>query len=164
MDEDFVADAPADDGLVGSTSTAIPQQNNSRSTSQENTQASTPNNSAAPTAPGPDASSGADAPIHAPQNKENNSSLNASPNMDGYDGTSPDQAVDPSPTITINRQDFLAAAAPNSAPQTLEKLKTNKAIIDAVNNMFLETYESYTGRARMTGSGDALRDELFSLF
>ncbi|GET53138.1 hypothetical protein GLOIN_2v1766278 [Rhizophagus irregularis DAOM 181602=DAOM 197198] len=61
------------------------------------------------------------------------------------------------PTITINRQEFLAAAAPNSAPQTLEKLKTNKAIIDAVNNLFLETYESYTGRACMTGSGDAKR-------
>ncbi|GBC49342.2 hypothetical protein GLOIN_2v1766278 [Rhizophagus irregularis DAOM 181602=DAOM 197198] len=155
--EDFVADAPADGGLVGSTSTAIPQQNNSRSTAQENTQASTPNNSAAPTAPGQDASSGANASIHAPRNKENNSSPNASLNMDVNDGTSPDQAVDPSPTITINRQDFLAAAAPNSAPQTLEKLKTNKAIIDAVNNLFLETYESYTGRARMTGSGDAKR-------
>ncbi|GBC41428.1 hypothetical protein GLOIN_2v1766278 [Rhizophagus irregularis DAOM 181602=DAOM 197198] len=155
--EDFVADAPADGGLVGSTSTAIPQQNNSRSTAQENTQASTPNNSAAPTAPGQDASTGANASIHAPRNKENNSSPNASLNMDVNDGTSPDQAVDPSPTITINRQDFLAAAAPNSAPQTLEKLKTNKAIIDAVNNLFLETYESYTGRARMTGSGDAKR-------
>ncbi|GBC13363.2 hypothetical protein GLOIN_2v1766278 [Rhizophagus irregularis DAOM 181602=DAOM 197198] len=155
--EDFVADAPADGGLVGSTSTAIPQQNNSRSTAQENTQASTPKNSAAPTAPGQDASSGANASIHAPRNKENNPSPNASPNMDVNDGTSPDQAVDPSPTITINRQDFLAAAAPNSAPQTLEKLKTNKAIIEAVNNLFLETYESYTGRARMTGSGDAKR-------
>ncbi|GET63434.1 hypothetical protein GLOIN_2v1766278 [Rhizophagus irregularis DAOM 181602=DAOM 197198] len=155
--EDFIADALADGGLVGSTSTAIPQQNNSRSTAQENTQASTPNNSAAPTAPGQDASSGANASIHAPRNKENNSSPNASPNMDVNDGTSPDQVVDPSPTITINRQDFLAAAAPNSAPQTLEKLKTNKAIIDAVNNLFLETYESYTGRARMTGSGDAKR-------
>ncbi|GET62414.1 hypothetical protein GLOIN_2v1766278 [Rhizophagus irregularis DAOM 181602=DAOM 197198] len=155
--EDFVADAPADGGLVGSTSTAIPQQNNSRSTAQENTQASTPNISAAPTAPGQDASSGANASIHAPRNKENNSSPSASPNMDVNDGTSPDQVVDPSPTITINRQDFLAAAAPNSAPQTLEKLKTNKAIIDAVNNLFLETYESYTGRARMTGSGDAKR-------
>ncbi|GET58437.1 hypothetical protein GLOIN_2v1766278 [Rhizophagus irregularis DAOM 181602=DAOM 197198] len=155
--EDFVADAPADGGLVGSTSTAIPQQNNSRSTAQENTQASTPKNSAAPIAPGQDASSGANASIHAPRNKENNPSPNASPNMDVNDGTSPDQAVDPSPTITINRQDFLAAAAPNSAPQTLEKLKTNKAIIEAVNNLFLETYESYTGRARMTGSGDAKR-------
>ncbi|GET57714.1 hypothetical protein GLOIN_2v1766278 [Rhizophagus irregularis DAOM 181602=DAOM 197198] len=155
--EDFVADAPADGGLVGSTSTAIPQQNNSRSTAQENTQASTPNNSAAPTAPGQDASSGTNASIHAPRNKENNSSPNASLNMDETDGTSPDQAVDPSPTITINRQDFLAAAAPNSAPQTLELLKTNKAIIDTVNNLFLETYESYTGRARMTGSGDAKR-------
>ncbi|CAB5371305.1 unnamed protein product [Rhizophagus irregularis] len=114
--EDFVADALADGGLVGLTSTAIPQQNNSRSTSQENTQASTPNNSAAPTAPGQDASSEANASIHAPSNKENNSSPNASPNMDINDGTSPDQTVDPSPTITINRQDFLAAAAPNSAP------------------------------------------------
>ncbi|GBC44420.2 hypothetical protein GLOIN_2v1766278 [Rhizophagus irregularis DAOM 181602=DAOM 197198] len=127
--EDFVADAPADGGLVGSTSTAIPQQNNSRSTAQENTQASTPKNSAAPTAPGQDASSGANASIHAPRNKENNPSPNASPNMDVNDGTSPDQA----------------------------KLKTNKAIIEAVNNLFLETYESYTGRARMTGSGDAKR-------
>ncbi|GET60000.1 hypothetical protein GLOIN_2v1766278 [Rhizophagus irregularis DAOM 181602=DAOM 197198] len=127
--EDFVADAPADGGLVGSTLTAIPQQNNSRSTAQENTQASTPNISAAPTAPGQDASTGANASIHAPRNKENNSSPNASPNMDVNDGTSPDQA----------------------------KLKTNKAIIDAVNNLFLETYESYTGRARMTGSGDAKR-------
>ncbi|GBC47703.2 hypothetical protein GLOIN_2v1766278 [Rhizophagus irregularis DAOM 181602=DAOM 197198] len=127
--EDFVADALADGGLVGSTSTAIPQQNNSRSTAQENTQASTPNNSAAPSAPGQDASSGTNASIHAPRNKENNSSPNASPNMDETDGTSPDQA----------------------------KLKTNKAIIDAVNNLFLETYESYTGRARMTGSGDAKR-------
>ncbi|GBC19215.2 hypothetical protein GLOIN_2v1766278 [Rhizophagus irregularis DAOM 181602=DAOM 197198] len=127
--EDFVADAPADGGLVGSTSTAIPQQNNSRSTAQENTQASTPNNSAAPTAPGQDASSGTNASIHAPRNKENNSSPNASLNMDETDGTSPDQAL----------------------------LKTNKAIIDTVNNLFLETYESYTGRARMTGSGDAKR-------
>ncbi|EXX64571.1 hypothetical protein RirG_141430 [Rhizophagus irregularis DAOM 197198w] len=138
MDKDFIADAPADGGLVGSTSTAIPQQNNSRSTSQENTQASTPKNSAAPTAPGQDASSEANASIHASRNKENNSSPNASPNVDVND-------------------DFLAAIAPNSAPQTLEKLKTNKAIIDAVNNLFLETYESYTGRARMTGSGDAKR-------
>ncbi|GBC11504.2 hypothetical protein GLOIN_2v1766278 [Rhizophagus irregularis DAOM 181602=DAOM 197198] len=94
--EDFVADALADGGLVGSTSTAIPQQNNSRSTPLENTQASALINSAAPTAPGQDASSGANASIHAPRNKENNSSLT-------------------------------------------------------------QTYESYTGRARMTGSGDAKR-------
>ncbi|PKK40904.1 hypothetical protein RhiirC2_805199, partial [Rhizophagus irregularis] len=100
--EDFVANVLADSGLVGSTLTAILQQNNSRSISQENTQASAPNNSAAPIAPSQDASSGANASIHAPQNKENNSSLNASPNVDMNDGTSPDQAVDPSPTITIN--------------------------------------------------------------
>ncbi|GET54809.1 hypothetical protein GLOIN_2v1776597 [Rhizophagus irregularis DAOM 181602=DAOM 197198] len=31
------------------------------------------------------------------------------------------------------------------------------AFIEAVNNLFLETYESYTGKARITGSGDAKR-------
>ncbi|GBB84202.1 hypothetical protein RclHR1_10820008 [Rhizophagus clarus] len=49
------------------------------------------------------------------------------------------------------------AAAPNSAPETLKNFTTNKALIDAVNNTFLEMYESYTGKARMTGSGDAKR-------
>jgi hypothetical protein len=37
------------------------------------------------------------------------------------------------------------------------KFTTNKALIEAVNNLFLETYESYTGKARMTGSGDTKR-------
>ncbi|GBB93409.1 hypothetical protein RclHR1_21630001 [Rhizophagus clarus] len=46
-------------------------------------------------------------------------------------------------------------AAPNSAPETLKNFTTNKALIDAVNNTFLKMYESYTGKARMTGSGDA---------
>ncbi|EXX56130.1 hypothetical protein RirG_219010 [Rhizophagus irregularis DAOM 197198w] len=30
-------------------------------------------------------------------------------------------------------------------------------MIDAVNNLLLETYHSYTGRARMSGSGDLKR-------
>ncbi|GBB93751.1 hypothetical protein RclHR1_22240006 [Rhizophagus clarus] len=57
----------------------------------------------------------------------------------------------------LNANDFQAAAAPNSAPETLKNFTTNKALIDAVNNTFLEMYESYTGKARMTGSGDAKR-------
>ncbi|GBC05505.1 hypothetical protein RclHR1_06260011 [Rhizophagus clarus] len=57
----------------------------------------------------------------------------------------------------LNAIDFQAAAAPNSAPETLKNFTTNKALIDAVNNTFLEMYDSYTGKARMTGSGDAKR-------
>ncbi|RGB22320.1 hypothetical protein C1646_776289, partial [Rhizophagus diaphanus] len=139
----------------GSATTSIPQQNNFCSTSQESTQALFPNNSTAPTAPSRNTSSGVDASIHAPSNKENNSSPNASPNMDTDGGQSPNQVTDPTPTITINRQDYQAVAAPNSAAETLKKFPTNKALIDAVNNLFLETYESYTGHAKMTGSGDA---------
>ncbi|PKK57861.1 hypothetical protein RhiirC2_797274, partial [Rhizophagus irregularis] len=126
--EDFIADALADGGLVGSTSTAIPQQNNSHSTSQENTQASTPNNSAAPTAPGQDASSGANASIHAPRNKENISSPNASPNMDINDSTSPDQAVDPSPTITINRAKMQQARIVYDHADAISRFTTQWAV------------------------------------
>ncbi|RGB21670.1 hypothetical protein C1646_777555 [Rhizophagus diaphanus] len=136
MDEDFIIDALADDGLDGSASTSIPQQNNFRSTSQENTQALPPNNSAVPTAPSHNASSRVDASIHAPSNKENNSPPNASPNMETDGGQSPNQVADPTSTITINRQDYQAAAAPNSAAETLKKFPTNKALIDAVNNLF----------------------------
>ncbi|RGB25103.1 hypothetical protein C1646_772187 [Rhizophagus diaphanus] len=148
---------PVDDGLDGSATTSIPQQNNSCSTSQENTQALPLNNSAVPTAPNRNASFGVDVSIHALSNKENNSSPNASPNMDTDGGQSPNRVADPTSTITINRQDYQAAAAPNSATETLKKFPTNKALIDAVNNLFLETYESYTGYAKMTGSGDAKR-------
>ncbi|GBC17094.2 hypothetical protein GLOIN_2v1766278 [Rhizophagus irregularis DAOM 181602=DAOM 197198] len=31
------------------------------------------------------------------------------------------------------------------------------ALIEAINNLFLETYESYTGKVRMTSSGDVER-------
>ncbi|CAB4443458.1 unnamed protein product [Rhizophagus irregularis] len=61
------------------------------------------------------------------------------------------------PTITILRRDFQAAAAPNTSPEFIKKYPTNRAMIDAVNNLLLETYHSYTGRARMTGSNESKR-------
>ncbi|RGB25399.1 hypothetical protein C1646_675602 [Rhizophagus diaphanus] len=137
MDEDFIADVTANASL------------------DENTQAFSPNNSTAPSASSCNTSSGVDTSIHALFNKENNLSPNTSPNMDTDSGLPPNQATDPTPTITINRQDYQAAAAPNSATEILKKFPTNKALIDAINNLFLETYESYTGHAKMTGSGDA---------
>ncbi|RGB29378.1 hypothetical protein C1646_766693 [Rhizophagus diaphanus] len=66
-----------------------------------------------------------------------------------------DQSLDPTPTFTIERQNFQAVVAPNAAPESLKKFPTNKKLINVVNNHFLETYESYTGKARMTGLGDA---------
>ncbi|EXX53751.1 hypothetical protein GLOIN_2v1762049 [Rhizophagus irregularis DAOM 181602=DAOM 197198] len=61
------------------------------------------------------------------------------------------------PTISILRHDYQAAAAPNTSPEFVKKYPTNRAMIDAVNNLLLETYHSYTGRARMSGSGDLKR-------
>lgn len=46
---------------------------------------------------------------------------------------------------------------PNASPEFLKKYPTNRAMIDAVNNLFLETYHSYTGRARISGSNDQKR-------
>ncbi|CAB4408518.1 unnamed protein product [Rhizophagus irregularis] len=83
--------------------------------------------------------------------------LNTSPDMDTNGAPSSDQSLDPTPTFSISRQDFQAAAAPNAAFESLIKFPTNKELINAVNNHFLEVYESYTGKARMTGSGDAKR-------
>ncbi|CAB4441230.1 unnamed protein product [Rhizophagus irregularis] len=152
MDEDYVADAQtADVGKDGPSSS--PQQN----TSGENTLTSSPKNSAAPTAPGHVASPGnVDASMHAPLNK-GKLPLNASTDMEGDDASPDDQIPDPVVTLAITRDDFQAVAAPNAAPETLKKFTTNKTLIEAVNNLFLETYESYTERARMTGSGDAKR-------
>ncbi|GBB95605.1 hypothetical protein RclHR1_25730005 [Rhizophagus clarus] len=93
----------------------------------------------------------ADVEVEGPSSpsKENNTastSLSSHPNM---------AAALSAPNDNAN--DFQAAAAPNSAPKTLKNFTTNKALIDAVNNTFLEMYESYTGKARMTGSGDTKR-------
>ncbi|CAB4403222.1 unnamed protein product [Rhizophagus irregularis] len=152
MDEDYVADdQTADVGKDGPSSS--PQQN----FSGKNTSTSSPKNSAAPTASDHVASPGnVNVSMHAPLNK-GKLPLNASTDMEGDDASPDDQIPDPVVTLTITRDDFQAAAAPNAAPETLKKFPTNKALIEAVNNLFLETYESYTGRARMTGSGDAKR-------
>ncbi|CAB4443100.1 unnamed protein product [Rhizophagus irregularis] len=152
MDEDYVADdQTADVGKDGPSSS--PQQN----ISGENTSTSSLKNSAAPTAPGHVASPGnVDASMHAPLNK-GKLPLNASTDMESNDAPPDDLIPDLVVTLAITRDDFQAAAAPNAAPETLKKFTTNKALIEAVNNLFLETYESYTGRARMTGSGDAKR-------
>ncbi|CAB4475207.1 unnamed protein product [Rhizophagus irregularis] len=153
MEEDYVADdQTADVGVDGPSSS--PQQN----ISGENTLASSPKKSAAPTAPSHVASSGnVDASMHAPSNKDLQQPPNASPNLDTNGAPDGDQTPDPVVTFAITRDDFQAAAAPNAAPESLKKFPTNKALIEAVNNLFLETYESFTGKARMTGSGEAKR-------
>ncbi|GET62893.1 hypothetical protein GLOIN_2v1766278 [Rhizophagus irregularis DAOM 181602=DAOM 197198] len=153
MEEDYVADdQTADVGVDGFSSS--PQQN----ISGENTLTSSPKKSAAPTAPSHVASSGnVDASMHAPLNKDLQQPPNASPNLDTNGAPDGDQTPDPVVTFAITRDDFQAAAAPNAAPESLKKFPTNKALIEAVNNLFLETYESFTGKARMTGSGEAKR-------
>ncbi|GET60059.1 hypothetical protein GLOIN_2v1766278 [Rhizophagus irregularis DAOM 181602=DAOM 197198] len=153
MEEDYVADdQTADVGVDGPSSS--PQQN----ISGENTLASSLKKSAAPTAPSHVASSGnVDASMHAPSNKDLQQPPNASPNLDTSGAPDGDQTPDPVVTFAITRDDFQAAAAPNAAPESLKKFPTNKALIEAVNNLFLETYESFTGKARMTGSGEAKR-------
>ncbi|GBB92971.1 hypothetical protein RclHR1_20930004 [Rhizophagus clarus] len=104
------------------------------SSPKENNTASTslssrPNIAAALSAPNDNASGGLDASMHA--RTITPASL---PNA------SPDKATDDDPPVN-----------------QLLNFTTNKALIDAVNNTFLEMYESYTGKARMTGSGDAKR-------
>ncbi|GET57912.1 hypothetical protein GLOIN_2v1673942 [Rhizophagus irregularis DAOM 181602=DAOM 197198] len=153
MEEDYVADdQTADVGVDGPSSS--PQQN----ISGENTLASSPKRSAVPTAPSHVASSGnVDASMHAPSNKDLQQPPNASPNLNTNGAPDGDQTPDPVVTFAITRDDFQAAAAPNAAPESLKKFPTNKALIEAVNNLFLETYESFTGKACMTGSGEAKR-------
>ncbi|PKY62075.1 hypothetical protein RhiirA4_487938 [Rhizophagus irregularis] len=101
---------------------------------------------AAPSAPGSTNASGADASIHAPKDKET-SPLDASPDKDIMDTNDTGSSPIATPTITILRRDFQAAAAPNASPEFVKKYPTNRAMIDAVNNLLLETYHSYTGRA-----------------
>ncbi|CAB4440211.1 unnamed protein product [Rhizophagus irregularis] len=59
--------------------------------------------------------------------------------------------------FTILRRDYQAAVTPNASPEFVKKYPTNRAMIDAVNNLLLETYHSYTGRARMSGSNEQKR-------
>ncbi|GBB86993.1 hypothetical protein RclHR1_13440011 [Rhizophagus clarus] len=150
MDEDIVASTAADVEVEGPSSPS--KENNTATTSLS----SPPNMAAALSAPNDNASDGLNASMHA-RTMTPASPLNASPDQDNDDDPPIDQFLVQSPTFSIDRNDFQAAAAPNSAPETLKNFPTNKALIDAVNNTFLEMYESYTGKARMTGSGDAKR-------
>ncbi|GBB94490.1 hypothetical protein RclHR1_23660002 [Rhizophagus clarus] len=150
MDEDYVAGPAADVEVEGPSSP--PKENNTASTSLS----SHPNMAAALSAPNDNASDGLNASMHA-RTTTPASPLNASPDKATEIDPPADQFLVQSPTFSIDRNDFQAAAAPNSAPETLKNFTTNKALIDAVNNTFLEMYESYTGKARMTGSGDAKR-------
>ncbi|GBB90090.1 hypothetical protein RclHR1_16990004 [Rhizophagus clarus] len=148
MDEDYVADTVADVEVQGPSSPT--KENNTASTSLS----SHPNIAAALSAPIDNASSGLNASMHA-RTMTSASPPNASPDMATEDDPFVDQLLVQSPTFSIERNDFQAAAASNSTPETIKNFTTNKALIDAVNNTFLEMYESYTGKARMTGSGDA---------
>jgi hypothetical protein len=148
MEEDYVADSAAG---AGGSNTTPPQQKNT-----DNTSSPPPKEPAAPSAPGSTNASGADASIHAHKNKET-SPLDASPDKDIMETNDSGSPPDNTPTITILRRDFQAAAAPNASPDFIKKYPTNRAMIDAVNNLLLETYHSYIGRARLTGSGEHKR-------
>ncbi|PKK63547.1 hypothetical protein RhiirC2_788757 [Rhizophagus irregularis] len=92
---------------------------------------------------------GKDGPSSSPQqNISGENTLTSSPKKSAVPTAS--SHVTSSGTVDV-------AAMPNAAPESLKKFTTNKALIEAVNNLFLETYESYTGKVRMTGSGDAKR-------
>ncbi|GBC10534.1 hypothetical protein RclHR1_00970035 [Rhizophagus clarus] len=150
MDEDYVADTAADVEVEGPSSPS--KENNTASTSLS----SHPNIAAALSAPNNNASGELDTSMHA-RTTTPAFPPNASPDKATDEDPPVDRFLVQSPTFSIDRNDFQAAAAPNSAPETLKNFTTNKVLIDAVNNTFLEMYESYTGKARMTGSGDAKR-------
>ncbi|PKB92973.1 hypothetical protein RhiirA5_442764 [Rhizophagus irregularis] len=71
-------------------------------------------------------------------------SPNTSPNLDTNGALFGDQVPDSIVTLAIIRNDFQATAMPNATPESLKKITTNKALIEAVNNSFLKTYD--TGR------------------
>uniref|UniRef100_U9STP9 RRM domain-containing protein n=1 Tax=Rhizophagus irregularis (strain DAOM 181602 / DAOM 197198 / MUCL 43194) TaxID=747089 RepID=U9STP9_RHIID len=82
--------------------------------------------------------------------------LDASPDKDIMETNDTSPSFD-TPTITIIRHDFQTAALLNASSEFIKKYPTNRAMIDAVNNLFLETFHSYTGRAHVSGSGDQKR-------
>ncbi|PKC54690.1 hypothetical protein RhiirA1_476842 [Rhizophagus irregularis] len=143
MEEDFIANSAAD---ARGSNTTLPQQNNT-----DNFSSPPPKDTAAPSASG-SIMSDTNASMHAPKDKKT-SLLDASPNKDimNTNDTSP-PLLDMS-TITILRYDYQAAVALNASPEFVKKYPTNRAMINAVNNLLLETYHSYTGCARISGSG-----------
>ncbi|GBC17088.2 hypothetical protein GLOIN_2v1673942 [Rhizophagus irregularis DAOM 181602=DAOM 197198] len=145
MEEDYVADDQMAD--VGVDGPSFPPQQN---ISGENTLTFSLKNSAVPTASSHVTSSGnVDAFMHAPSNKDKQQPPNSSPDLDINGAPSGDHNPDPVVIPAMIREYFQAAAAPNAAPESLKKFPTNKAFIEAVNNLFLETYDSYTGKARI---------------
>ncbi|GBB86320.1 hypothetical protein RclHR1_12740006 [Rhizophagus clarus] len=147
MDEDFITDTAADVGVDGPSSP--PKENNTVSTSLS----FHPNIAAALSASSNNVFDGLNTSMHA-RTTTPASSPNASPNKTTAEDPPVDLLLIHTPTFSIERNVYQAVAAPNSAPKTLKNFPTNKALIDAVNNTFLKTYEVYTGKAKMTGSDD----------
>ncbi|GBB86686.1 hypothetical protein RclHR1_13070006 [Rhizophagus clarus] len=110
MDEDIVADTTADVEVEGPSSPS--KENNTTSTSLS----SHPNMAAALSAPNNNASDGLNASMHA-RTMTPASPPNASPDKATDDYLPVDQFLVQSPTFSIDRNDFQAAAAPNSAPE-----------------------------------------------
>ncbi|GBB97369.1 hypothetical protein RclHR1_02980008 [Rhizophagus clarus] len=148
MDENIITDTAADVRVDGPSSS--PNENNTASTSLS----SHPNIAAALSAPSNNASDEFNASMHG-RTMTSASLPNASPDKATADDFPVDQLPVQIPTFSIDKNDFQAAATPNSATETLKLFSTNKALIDAINNAFLETYEAYTGKAKMTSSGDS---------
>ncbi|PKK48177.1 hypothetical protein RhiirC2_803590 [Rhizophagus irregularis] len=142
MEENYIADSAAD---AEGSNTTPPQQNNA-----DNFSSPPPKDTTAPFAPG-SVTSGTDASMHAPKDNETSPS-DTSSNKDIMDTNDTSSLPLDTPTISILRRDYQAAAAPNASPEFAKKYLTNRAMIDAVNNLLLETYHSYTGCARMSGS------------
>ncbi|PKK51228.1 hypothetical protein RhiirC2_803311, partial [Rhizophagus irregularis] len=130
IEEDYVADLAAD---AGGSNTTPSQQNNT-----DNFSSSPPKDTTAPSAP-------------------DSVTSDASPNKDIMDTNDTSPLHLDTSNISTLRRDYQAAAAPNAFPEFVKKYPTNRAIIDAVNNLLLETYHSYTGHARMSGFGDLKR-------
>ncbi|RGB23261.1 hypothetical protein C1646_677247 [Rhizophagus diaphanus] len=86
-----------------------------------------------------------------------NHPLNASSNKDIMDTNNSSSALIDMPTISILKCNFQTAAAPNASLEFIKKYSTNKAMINAVNNLLLKTYHSYTGRAHISDSSDQKR-------
>ncbi|GBB87397.1 hypothetical protein RclHR1_13860009 [Rhizophagus clarus] len=134
IDEDVVAGPAVDVEVEGPSSPS--KENNTASASLS----SHPNMAAALSAPNDNTSDGLNASMHA-RTMTPASPPNASPDKATEDDPPVDQFLVQSPTFSIDRNDFQAAAAPNSAPETLKNFATNKALIEA------KARDAYVGAA-----------------
>ncbi|EXX64352.1 hypothetical protein RirG_143580 [Rhizophagus irregularis DAOM 197198w] len=147
IEEDFITDSAAD---AGRSNTTPSQQNNT-----DNFSFPPPKDTAALSVPS-SVAFGTDASI-ACSKGQRNFPLNTSPNKNIMNTNDASPPLLDTPTITILRHDYQAAAAPNVSSEFVKKYPTNQAMIDAINNLLLETYHSYTGRARISSSDDFKR-------